>query len=79
VAKKLWKTFPSYAMKVSGFGLFGFSKLAGDVIYFLLDAPDKETILQFHLRSGFDCDWIEDVTSIKSYEDGNAIALWNRE
>jgi hypothetical protein len=32
--------------------------------YCLLEAPDPESVEQFHLRDGIRCDWIEQVTSI---------------
>jgi hypothetical protein len=33
-------------------------------VYCLIDAPDLKTISQFHIASGVNCDWIEEVTSL---------------
>ena len=51
----------------------------GREIYCLLDAPDIETILRYHLKNGFDCDWIEEVTSLQSYEEEEGIttSFWS--
>ena len=40
----------------------------GRETYCILDAPDKETILQYHVKNGLRCDWVEEVTSLQSYE-----------
>ncbi len=36
--------------------------------YCLLDAPNLESVKQFHLQEGVTCDWIEEVTSLDEIE-----------
>ena len=44
--------------------------------YCILDAPDKETILRYHLMNGLRCDWIEEVTSLQGFgANGNTIFI----
>ena len=42
---------------------------ANGEVYLLLDAPDKETVQRYHLEVGQPCGWIEEITSMQSFED----------
>lgn len=37
-----------------------------DRVYCVLDAPDKEAVVNHHKQAGIDCEWVHEVESTKA-------------